>query len=85
MEHGLQVWCLFILGVAKKSRILSSKEKRIVAFHEAGHAVVGWLLQYTDPLLKVSIVPRTNKALGFAQYSPSDRKLHSKEEVSTGG
>ncbi|XP_074644343.1 mitochondrial inner membrane m-AAA protease component paraplegin-like [Tubulanus polymorphus] len=70
-----------IAGVAKKSKILSVDEKRIVAFHEAGHALVGWLLEHTDALLKISIVPRTNAALGFAQYMPSDKKLHSKEEL----
>ena len=54
----------------------------MVAYHEAGHALVGWLLEHTDPLLRVSIVPRTSAALGFAQYMPQDKYLHSKEEVS---
>lgn len=70
-----------VAGAAKKSGILSPKEKKTVAYHEAGHAVVGWLLENTDALLKVSIVPRTSNALGFAQYMPMDRKLHSKEEL----
>ncbi len=43
----------FILGVAKKSRVLSPQEKKVVAYHEAGHALIGWLLQHTDALLKV--------------------------------
>lgn len=53
-----------------------------VAYHESGHAIVGWMLPTTDALLKVTIVPRTNMALGFAQYTPKDQKLFSKEEVS---
>ena len=61
---------------------MSPGEKKIVAYHESGHALVGWLLEHTDALLKVTIVPRTNKALGFAQYTTSDQKLYSKEEVS---
>lgn len=70
-----------VAGVAKKSRILSVQEKKVVAYHEAGHALVGWLLQYTDALLRVSIVPRVGSTLGFAQYMPSDRKLYSKQEL----
>lgn len=61
---------------------MSPAEKKIVAYHESGHALVGWLLEHTDALLKVTIVPRTNMALGFAQYTTSDQKLYSKEEVS---
>ena len=53
----------------------------MVAFHEAGHALVGWLLEHTDPVLKVSIVPRAKGALGFAQYLPSDQKLYTTEQV----
>ena len=44
-------------GVAKKSRILTQQEKEVVAYHEAGHALVGWMLEYTDPLLKVKFMP----------------------------
>lgn len=61
---------------------MSPQEKRVVAYHESGHALVGWLLEHTDALLKVTIVPRTNLALGFAQYIPKEQKLYSKEEVS---
>ncbi|CAM9699803.1 unnamed protein product [Lampetra fluviatilis] len=70
-----------IAGTAKKSKILSKEERRIVAFHESGHAVTGWLLQHTDAVLKVSIAPRTNAALGFAQILPRDQYLHSTEEL----
>uniref|UniRef100_A0A0K0DTJ8 AAA domain-containing protein n=1 Tax=Strongyloides stercoralis TaxID=6248 RepID=A0A0K0DTJ8_STRER len=68
-------------GPAKKSQTLIQEEKEIVAYHEAGHALVGWLLKHTDALLKVSIVPRTSAALGFAQYSLRDRKLFTTEEL----
>ncbi|XP_075990806.1 mitochondrial inner membrane m-AAA protease component paraplegin-like [Anticarsia gemmatalis] len=68
-------------GTEKRSHAMSPAEKRIVAYHEAGHALAGWLLEHTDALLKLTIVPRTNMALGFAQYSTSDQKLYSKEEL----
>lgn len=61
---------------------MSPQEKRVVAYHESGHALVGWMLEHTDALLKVTIVPRTSLALGFAQYIPRDQKLYTKEEVS---
>lgn len=70
-----------VAGVAKKSRLLSPTEKKVVAYHESGHALVGWLLKYTDALLRISIVPRTNSALGFVQYLPSDQKLYSIEQL----
>ena len=52
-----------------------------MAYHEAGHAVVGWFLEYTEPLLKVSIVPRGTAALWFAQYLPSENLLMTKEQL----
>ena len=60
--------------------MLQSSERKIVAYHESGHALVGWMLQHTDALLKVTIIPRTSMALGFAQYTPIDKKLYSPEE-----
>ncbi|XP_069698705.1 mitochondrial inner membrane m-AAA protease component paraplegin isoform X2 [Periplaneta americana] len=68
-------------GTEKRSQVMSPAEKKVVAYHESGHALVGWMLRYTDALLKVTIVPRTNLALGFAQYMPTDQKLYSKEEL----
>uniref|UniRef100_A0AAZ3SF17 Mitochondrial inner membrane m-AAA protease component paraplegin n=1 Tax=Oncorhynchus tshawytscha TaxID=74940 RepID=A0AAZ3SF17_ONCTS len=65
----------------KKSKILSKEEQKIVAFHESGHALVGWLLEHTEALMKVSIAPRTNAALGFAQILPRDQYLFSKEQL----
>jgi AFG3 family protein len=56
-----------IVGLERKSRVLSPEEKKTVAYHEAGHAVCGWFLEHADPLLKVSIIPRGTGALGYAQ------------------
>jgi len=66
-------------GLERKSKVLTKEEKTTVAHHEAGHAVTGWFLQHASPLLKVSIVPRGMAALGYAQYVPKERKLHTKE------
>ncbi|XP_033118527.1 paraplegin-like isoform X2 [Anneissia japonica] len=70
-----------VAGAAKKSTSLSKEERLVVAYHESGHALTGWLLEHTDALMKVSIVPRANAALGFAQYLPSDQKLYTKEQL----
>ena len=51
-----------IAGLEKKTQVLQPEEKRTVAYHEAGHAVTGWFLEYADPLLKVSIIPRGKKS-----------------------
>uniref|UniRef100_A0A8C9XUE6 SPG7 matrix AAA peptidase subunit, paraplegin n=1 Tax=Sander lucioperca TaxID=283035 RepID=A0A8C9XUE6_SANLU len=68
-------------GSAKKSKILCKEEQRVVAFHESGHALVGWLLEHTEAVLKVSIAPRTNAALGFAQMLPREQFLFTKEQL----
>ena len=70
-----------IAGLEKKSKVLSPDEKRIVAHHEAGHAVAGWYLKHAHPLLKVSIIPRGVGALGYAQYLPKEEYLHSEEQI----
>ncbi|XP_062845399.1 paraplegin [Trichomycterus rosablanca] len=70
-----------IAGSVKKSKILSKEEQRVVAFHESGHALVGWLLEHTEAVMKVSIAPRTNAALGFAQILPRDQYLFTKEQL----
>ncbi|KAG7196118.1 Mitochondrial inner membrane m-AAA protease component [Scheffersomyces spartinae] len=64
-------------GIEKKNKVLSPEERNVVAYHEAGHAVCGWYLKYAHPLLKVSIVPRGQGALGYAQYLPPDQHLMS--------
>ncbi|PAW92798.1 peptidase M41 [Mucilaginibacter sp. MD40] len=68
-------------GLEKKNTLISPEEKRVVAYHEAGHAIAGWFLEHTDPLVKVSIVPRGVAALGYAQYLPNERFLVAKEEL----
>lgn len=68
-------------GTEKRSHALSPIERKTIAYHESGHALVGWLLPNSDILLKVTIVPRTSLALGFAQYTPSEQHLHTKEEL----
>ena len=68
-------------GLEKKSKIISPEEKKIVAYHEAGHAVAGWFLEHADPLVKVSIVPRGMAALGYAQYLPKEQYLYQTEQL----
>ena len=66
-------------GLEKKNKIISPQEKEIVAYHESGHAITGWFLKNTDPVIKVSIVPRGLAALGYAQYLPEERYLYTVE------
>jgi len=68
-------------GLEKKTKIISPDEKKIVAYHEAGHAVAGWYLEHADPLVKVSIVPRGIAALGYAQYLPKEQFLYTVEQL----
>jgi AFG3 family protein len=63
-----------VAGQEKKSKIISPDEKKIIAYHEAGHAVISWLLKHIDPLVKVSIIPR-GKSLGAAWYLPEEKQL----------
>jgi AFG3 family protein len=68
-------------GLEKKTKIISPEEKKIVAYHEAGHAVAGWFLEHANPLVKVSIVPRGVAALGYAQYLPKEQFLYRTEQM----
>jgi len=68
-------------GLERKSKVLSPREKKTVAFHEAGHALVGWFLEHADPVLKVTIVPRGSAALGYAQYLPQEIHLFTEEQI----
>lgn len=68
-------------GLEKKNKLISPDEKKIVAYHEAGHAICGWFLEHADPLVKVSIVPRGVAALGYAQYNPKEQYLYTKEQL----
>lgn len=80
LTHFEQAIERVIAGLEKKSRVLVPEKKRVVAYHEAGHAVCGWFLKYADPLVKVSIIPRGSAALGYAQYLPPDQYLISEEQ-----
>ncbi|MCU0451222.1 MAG: ATP-dependent zinc metalloprotease FtsH [Bernardetiaceae bacterium] len=68
-------------GIEKKNKIISPEEKKIVAYHEAGHAVAGWFSEHAEPLVKVSIVPRGVAALGYAQYLPREQFLYTTEQL----
>ncbi|MBN3520167.1 ATP-dependent zinc metalloprotease FtsH [Algoriphagus lutimaris] len=68
-------------GLEKRNKIISPEEKKIVAYHEAGHAVAGWFLEHADPLVKVSIVPRGIAALGYAQYLPKEQFLYQTDQL----
>lgn len=81
LQHFEQAIERVIGGVERKSKVLSPEEKRVVAYHEAGHAVCGWFLKYADPLLKVSIIPRGQGALGYAQYLPGDIYLLTEQQL----
>ncbi|HLR76564.1 MAG TPA: ATP-dependent zinc metalloprotease FtsH, partial [Balneolaceae bacterium] len=71
-----------VAGLEKKNKIISPEERNIVAFHESGHAIVGWYLEHTDPVLKVSIVPRGLAALGYTMQTPlEERFLMTTEEL----
>lgn len=68
-------------GLEKKNKIILPEEKKVIAFHEAGHAVCGWFLEHAHPLIKVSIVPRGVAALGYAQYLPKEQFLYTTEQM----
>ena len=67
-------------GLERKSKIISQQEKKTIAYHEAGHATVSWLLEHASPLVKVTIIPR-GRALGAAWYLPEERQLTTREQI----
>ena len=67
-------------GLEKKTKVMTAEEKRTIALHEAGHATVSWMLQYANPLVKVTIVPR-GRALGAAWYLPEERQITTREQM----
>jgi len=69
-----------IAGLEKKSKIITDREKKVIAYHEAGHATVSWLLEHASPLVKVTIVPR-GRSLGAAWYLPEERQITTKEQM----
>lgn len=68
-------------GLEKKNKLISPREKEIIAYHEAGHAICGWYLQHASPLVKVTIVPRGVGTLGYAQYLPKEEYITRKEQL----
>ncbi len=80
MEHFKSAMERVIAGLEKKTRILLPEERRRVAFHEAGHAVAGWMLRFANPLLKVSIIPR-GKGLGYSLFQPEEKFLYTKDAL----
>ncbi|MCU0361444.1 MAG: ATP-dependent zinc metalloprotease FtsH [Bacteroidia bacterium] len=69
-----------IAGLEKKNKIITPQEKRVIAFHEAGHATVSWMLEHASPLVKVTIVPR-GKSLGAAWYLPEERQITTVDQI----
>lgn len=67
-------------GLEKRNKLISQEEKKVIAFHEAGHASVSWLVRYASPLVKVTIVPR-GKSLGAAWYLPEERQITTTEQI----
>lgn len=67
-------------GLEKKTKVMTQAEKRSIALHEAGHATISWFLEYANPLIKVTIVPR-GRALGAAWYLPEERQITTKEQM----
>eukprot|EP00745_Piridium_sociabile_P020477 TRINITY_DN31581_c0_g1_i1.p1 TRINITY_DN31581_c0_g1~~TRINITY_DN31581_c0_g1_i1.p1 ORF type:complete len:778 (+),score=83.46 TRINITY_DN31581_c0_g1_i1:206-2539(+) len=68
-------------GLPRSEGFKNADEKRVVAFHEAGHALTGWMLEHADPVLKLTIVPRSSGALGYAQHLPDELSLQSKQAL----
>ncbi|MEG2061237.1 MAG: ATP-dependent zinc metalloprotease FtsH [Alistipes sp.] len=67
-------------GMERKNKIITDEEKRVIAYHEAGHATVSWILEHANPLIKVTIIPR-GKALGAAWYLPDERQITTREQM----
>lgn len=70
-----------VMAGLEKKKFMSEEERKVVAFHESGHAVVSWFLAGGDPLLKLTIIPRSKGSLGYAQYLPNESNLQTMEEL----
>ena len=79
-DHFLTAVDRIVGGLEKKTKVMTVEEKRTIALHEAGHATISWLLQYANPLVKVTIVPR-GRALGAAWYLPEERQISTREQM----
>ena len=79
--HDFEMAVERVIGGLEQKRLVTVKEKRQVAVHESGHAVVSWFLEGGDPLLKLTIIPRSKGSLGFAQYLPNETSLETKQNI----
>jgi len=70
-----------IMAGLKRNTKLNEKEEKIIAYHESGHAVVSWFLEGANPLLKVTIIPRTKGSLGYTQYLPNENFIDTEQEL----
>ena len=70
-----------VIGGIEQKKVMTYEERKTVAYHEAGHAVAGWFLEHSNPLLKITIIPRSKGSLGFAQYLPEELSLYHKEAL----
>ncbi|HHB78658.1 MAG TPA: ATP-dependent metallopeptidase FtsH/Yme1/Tma family protein [Saprospiraceae bacterium] len=68
-------------GLERRSKLIAPDEKKVIAYHEAGHAICGWFLEHASPLVKVTIVPRGMNTLGYAQYLPKDEYITQMEQL----
>lgn len=68
-------------GVEKKSTLITPETKRTVAYHECGHGVVSWFMEHASPLLKLTIIPRSKGALGYAQYLPNENQVYTRKQL----
>ena len=70
-----------VIGGIEQKKVMTFDERKTVAYHEAGHAVAGWFLEHSNPLLKITIIPRSKGSLGFAQYLPEELSLYHREAL----
>ena len=70
-----------VLGGIEKKTVMTENERKTIAYHESGHAVAGWFLEHSNPLLKITIIPRSKGSLGFTQYLPDEISLYTKDQI----
>lgn len=70
-----------VIGGLEKKTVMTPEERKTIAYHESGHAVAGWFFEHSNPLLKITIIPRSKGSLGFAQYLPDEISLYSREQI----
>jgi len=80
-SHDFEMAVERVIGGLEKKSLMTKEERRVVAVHESGHAVVSWFLEGGLPLLKLTIIPRSKGSLGFAQYLPNEGQLETKQDL----